>query len=199
MVTEPDFLFYVFPDPGPPGHHGPMRQYLSKSVAALVLSGAMLLAAAGPAFAPRSWGLPNLLAPCNDGRTFNGSLSLTRFDNRSGVLVARGSVAGTCGTEDNAIPVDAEFVAPVTLQNASCDSIDVLLGDISVPVRDGNVTLDLQNASRPQGTSVLLDNPTGDGRLRGQLCATARIVDQGSLSKIVASLNRVLLALASIE
>lgn len=157
-----------------------------------LMSAAMLLALASPAWAPRAWGIPNLVAPCTGGNTFVGSVFLNDFDSKV-TLVAHGSVVGACrpvGDTSSTGGVDTTFVVPATLGDASCESLSVTLGSV-----DGGHDLTIEMSSDP----ILLDNPTQDPKLRRLMCLVmgrdaSGLYDRQPL-RLVSDLDKVLLAL----
>lgn len=170
-----------------------MKRRSSSVVTGVLMVGAMLVALASPAWAPRAWGIPNLIAPCGTDMTFVGSLYLNDFDYKAPNVIAGGSVAGACrptGDTSETGHIETTFSVPVKIASASCDVISLSLGDLVV--RD-DVTIDMS------GEAVLLDNPSNNKALRKQMCLVMGRWRGGFYdkqpSRLMTDLDRILLTL----
>ena len=174
-----------------------MKRRSSSVATGVLLAGAMLVALASPAWAPRAWGLPNLIADCGTGMTFTGSLYVNDFAFKEPTALAEGSVAGSCrptgDTTSETGHLDSTYSVPVTISSASCDAISLTLGDITV---HETVTIDMSDEP------VLLDNPSKDKNLRKQMCLVMGRWRGGFYDKqparLMDDLDRILLILAGL-
>lgn len=172
-----------------------MKRRISSVVTGALLVGAMVIALAPPAWAPRAWGVPSLIAPCSDGWTFTGVLTITDFDSKV-ELLASGTIEGACRApgDTDTRAMNTTFTVTATVLDASCENISIALANISD--EKGN-TIDMRDEVVP------LENPTNDPRLRKLMCQFAgrwrSVMYLLRPQKLVADLDRILLVLDSLE
>jgi hypothetical protein len=141
----------------------------------------------------------------DDGRTFAGSLDVTRFTRQGQQIVAVGTVTGTITDATGAIapqtvpatavqvPVDLATTRAAAQATAGCEILDLVLGPLDLNLLGLVVHLDTVHLNI---TAV-----PGAGNLLGNLlCAVAGLLDgpgplAGLLNSLTALLNQILGAL----
>lgn len=164
---------------------------MRRSILALGLAAALLVAMAAPAWAPRTWLLPSIQGvACEtpDGAvgSFSGEITVDRFVVGKAGPEALVQLAGTCvTTTGKELEVDSGNLSriPVVIVAAGCEQLELLLGPAVEESRDGFVTID--------PFKVSLDNAEGSKRLGHTLCSASK-VSRLPLPAQVAALNRVL-------
>lgn len=146
-------------------------------------------------------GIP--LSSHQKGRNFKGTLDIVRFEERSGGIVAIGTITGKVTgkgkgnkpvTQENVV-LPVSFTAPVQGQSAdgvqaqaTCQILDLVLGPIDLNL----LGLRLQ----VNQIHIQLTAQQGGGLLGDLLCAVANLLNGGGLlSQIVGVLNQILAAL----
>jgi hypothetical protein len=124
--------------------------------------------------------------------TFAGTLDITQFTAKGGVLYAVGSLTGTLTNALGGVVgtvTDMRVLLPVSQISGTCDILNLVLGPLDLNLLGLQVHLD----------QVVLDitAQSGAGNLLGNLlCAVAGLLDSnGSLSAISRLLNQILGAL----
>ena len=165
---------------------------IRRSIAAVALATALVVAFAAPAWAPRTWLLPSVQGvACStpDGQTgsFTGEITVDRFVTGKDGLDALVQLTGTCVTASaTELHVDSDLLrVPVAIVASDCERLDLLLGPAVDATRGGFVTID------PFKVSLEDD---GSKSLGGALCLTSRLVPQAAIQAQVAALNQVLKA-----
>jgi len=166
-----------------------VTQFARKStalVAAFALLGVTLLPATASAQNPHA--NPALAIPVVGtvvgGGTFTGTATVTRFVNNAGVVTAVGTITGLLTNNAGATSsVISTFAAPVTVAQATCNILNLVLGPLHLNLL--GLVVDLNQ--------VVLDitGETGPGNLLGNLlCGIAGILDSpGGLARL---LNQIL-------
>src|SRR5262245_54690620 len=154
-------------------------------VAALALFGVTLMPAAAAAQGPNNRALTvPVVGTVVGGGTFNGTATITRFVNDSGTVTAVGTLTGILtNATGQASTVISTFAAPVTVAQATCNILNLVLGPLHLNLL--GLVVDLNQ--------VVLDitGQTGPGNLLGNLlCGIAGILDSpGGLARL---LNQIL-------
>jgi hypothetical protein len=164
---------------------------IRKTIAAVALAAALVVAFAAPAWAPRTWLLPSIQGvacstPDGQAGSFTGEITVTRFvagkEGPEALVQLTGVCATTSGTE---LAVDSNLLrVPVAIVASDCERLDLLMGPAVDQSRDGFVTID--------PFKVTIDNPDESKRLGGALCLTSRLVSRAAVQAQVAALNQVL-------
>ena len=165
---------------------------MRRPILAVGLAVALLVGAASPAWAPRTWLLPALqgvscMTPDGTTGSFSGEITVDRFVVGRDGPEALVQLAGTCQTASGKeLEVDSGNLlrVPVSVAAAGCEQLELLLGPAVDEGRDGFVTID--------AFKVVLDNPEGSKRLERALCGTVNKVPRVPIPAQVAALNRVL-------
>lgn len=143
-----------------------------------------LAAAPAPAAAP---GLAIPVVSSGTAGTFNGTLTLQRFANVAGSLVAQGVVTGTMTNAAGQVTSIAQNVtAPVgAASTASCQLLHLELGPIDLNLL----------GLRAQTNQIVIDVTAepGPGNLLGNLlCSVANLLNGGSTNAVASLLNQIL-------
>ena len=164
---------------------------IRRSIAAVALATALVVAFAAPAWAPRTWLLPSVQGvACStpDGQTgsFTGEITVDRFVTGKDGPEALVQLTGICATPSaTELHVDSNLLrVPVAIVGSDCERLDLLLGPAVDETRGGFVTID--------PFKVSLENPDGSKRLGQALCVTSRLVPRAAIQAQVVALNRVL-------
>src|SRR5262245_7079584 len=154
-------------------------------VAALALVGVTLAPATASAQGPltRALSVP-VVGTVVGGGTFAGTATITRFVNNAGTVTAVGTLTGILTDSTGAVStVISTCAAPVTVAQATCNSLERVLGRLHLNLL--GLVVDLNQ--------VVLDitGQTGPGNLLGNLlCGIAGLLDSpGGLSRL---LNQIL-------
>jgi hypothetical protein len=168
-----------------------MLQMIRRSIAAVALATALIVAFAAPAWAPRTWLLPSVQGvACStpDGQTgsFSGEVTVERFvtgkDGPDALIQLTGTCVTASGTE---LHVDSNLLrVPVAIVASDCERLDLLLGPAVDATRGGFVTID--------PFKVSIENPDDSKRLGDALCLTSRVVKRAAIQAQVMALNQVL-------
>ncbi len=153
----------------------------------IVISAALVVAAAGPAWAPRVHLLPGYTGPCTaqvEGAvvsgSFNGQASVVSYDAKENTLTATILVNGTCTAAGQPFSIaDATSSTQATVTAASCTELRIRLG--AAPVKD--VVVDLSGADM-----VLI----AEKRDRGLFCRIANARLKQGAARTAADLNALL-------
>ncbi len=163
---------------------------IRRSIAAVALATALVVAFAAPAWAPRTWLLPSVQGvACStpDGQTgsFTGEITVDRFVIGKDGPEALVQLTGTCVTASaTELHVNSNLLrVPVTIVASDCERLDLLLGPAVDETRGGFVTID------PFKLSLESD---GSKSLGGALCLTSRLVPGAAMQAQVVALNKVL-------
>ena len=172
-----------------------MRRFLPLLLGALLL--AYLLpgaVAAKPAATP--WTVPQAVTgTTGTGQNFTGTMTITRFANQGGTLMAIGSVTGTL-TDALGAPVGPTgtdtFAVPVVAATGTCAILHLTLGPLDLNLLGLVVHLDQ--------VVLNIDAQSGPGALLGNLlCAVAHLLDgTGPLGAIAGLLNQILAILSGL-
>jgi hypothetical protein len=153
-------------------------------VAAFALLGVTLLPAAASAQGPNTRALTvPVVGTVVGGGTFNGTATITRFVNNNGTVTAVGVLTGILtNAAGQASTVISTFAAPVTIAQATCDILNLVLGPLhlnllGLVVDLNQVVLDITAVTGPGnllgnllcGIAGLLDSPGGLARLLNQI------------------------------
>ncbi|MGW5360676.1 hypothetical protein [Actinopolymorpha pittospori] len=186
-----------------------MSGRLTRPIALLVTLGTLILAGAGAASAATATatatdsitGAASAARPvtgsADDGSTFSGMFTPTRFANQAGQLVAVGTVDGNLTRPDgstDAVSKSVTMPVDTAASNGSCQILDLVLGPLDLDLLGLTVHLDTVhlNITAEQGPGNLLGN---------LLCAVAGLLDQNTglniiLNQLVLLLNQILGLLA---
>lgn len=163
---------------------------IRRSIAAVALATALVVAFAAPAWAPRTWLLPSVQGvACStpDGQTgsFTGEITVDRFVTGKDGPEALVQLTGTCVTASaTELHVNSNLLrVPVAIVASDCERLDLLLGPAVDETRGGFVTIDPFKLS--------LEND-GSKSLGEALCLTSRLVPRGAIQAQVVALNKVL-------
>jgi hypothetical protein len=122
---------------------------------------------------------------------FTGDVTVERFASQAGQLVVIGTATGV--VKDAAGTVlfdftDAAFTAPVVIDQATCDILELTLGPLDLDVLGLVVFLDTVHLE--------IDAQPGPGNLLGNLlCGVAGLLDSGATSNVIARLLNQILGL----
>ena len=166
------------------------------TLATVVAFCTMMMASTGAMAAPKTGAGQNsaLLQSSVAGGVLNGIVTITKFANQAGQLVAEGNFNGTftnsAGTVTN---VSQPITAAVANATASCPILSLTLGPINLNIL--GLVISVPNTITLNITAV-----PGAGNLLGNLlCDVANLLNGSSLSGIldtlVADLNSILAAL----
>lgn len=126
----------------------------------------------------------------DNGESFEGVFTLTRFVNQNGELFAEGTLTGTLTNAEGAVigtVTDLPVTLPASNAGSTCDILDLNLGPLDLDLLGLIVHLDPVN--------LTIDAEQGPGNLLGNLlCAVTGLLDQGggSTSGLANLLNRIL-------
>jgi hypothetical protein len=171
-----------------------MRRFLPLLLGALllafVLPGAV---AAKPAATPYT--VPGTVTGVSDaGDTFAGTLTINRFANQDGNLVAIGSITGTVTDALGAVVGTAtqNVAIPVVSATGTCEILHLTLGPLDLNLLGLVIHLDQ--------VVLNIDAQSGPGALLGNLlCAVAHLLDgTGPLGAIAGLLNQILAILSGL-
>jgi hypothetical protein len=153
-------------------------------VAALALTAATLMPATVSAQGPntRALAVP-VVGTIVGGGTFTGTATVTRFVNNNGALTAVGVITGILTNGAGASStVISTFAAPVTIAQATCSILNLVLGPLhlnllGLVVDLNQIVLDITGVTGPGnllgnllcGIAGLLDSPGGLARLLNQI------------------------------
>ena len=153
-------------------------------VAALALVGVTLAPATASAQGPfnRALSVP-VVGTVVGGGTFAGTATITRFVNNAGAVTAVGTLTGILTDANGAAStVISTFAAPVTIAQATCNILNLVLGPLhlnllGLVVDLNQVVLDITGVTGPGnllgnllcGIAGLLDSPGGLARLLNQI------------------------------
>jgi hypothetical protein len=171
-----------------------MRRFLPLLLGALLLAYALPGAvAAKPAATP--WTVPQAVTGATTtGQNFTGTMTITRFANQGGTLMAIGSVTGTL-TDAVGTPIGTatdSFAVPVVSATGTCAVLHLTLGPIDLNLLGLVVHLNQ--------VVLNIDAQSGPGALLGNLlCAVAHLLDgTGPLGTIAGLLNQILAILSGL-
>lgn len=158
------------------------------AVAVTAFAGSMT----GIAWAPKNLLGAGISASCNladsGAGTFQGSISITGFTVDRGQLAAVGTMTGTCtpdvgGTaKPGEIPQGTMVLVPVSIDLLTCDVLDLLLGNVSIPSLGMTVFLSGRHLAVAPATKAE----------RGRFCAAANLVGVRSPADVVTPLNHLI-------
>jgi hypothetical protein len=124
--------------------------------------------------------------------TFDGTATITRFvrNNSTGQVFAVGTVTGKVTNAAGQVvqSLAANFAVPVTVQDTSCEILNLVLGPLHLDLL--GLVIDLNQVV------LNITAVSGAGNLLGNLlCSVAGLLDPGSLGRLVNLLNDILAAL----
>lgn len=157
-------------------------------VAVMAFAGSMT----GIAWAPKNLLGAGISASCEQkgtgAGTFQGSISVTGFTVVKDGLAAVGTMTGVCvpdagGTAKPAeIPQGTMVLVPVTIDLITCDALDVLLGNVSIPELGLTVFLSGRHLTVAPATKAE----------RARFCAAARMLAERPATSMVTALNHLI-------
>jgi hypothetical protein len=146
----------------------------------------------GIAWAPKNLFGSGIATTCEvkDGGTgqFQGSLTITGFTVTKGQLVGVGTMSGTCTPDigstfkEEQLPLGTALLVPFSIDALTCDTLDLILGDISV----SSVGMTVHTAGRH-----LVVAPATKAE-RARFCAAAKVVGARSAVEAITPLNHLI-------
>ena len=146
----------------------------------------------GIAWAPKNLLGAGITAPCDlkdaGAGTFQGSISVTGFTVVKDQLAAVGTMTGTCSpdvggtTKPVEIPQGTMVLVPLAIDLITCDVLDVLLGNASIPALGMTVFLSGRHLAVAPGTKAE----------RARFCAAAKMLAERPPATVVTALNHLI-------
>jgi hypothetical protein len=160
-----------------------------RTTAFAVAVAAFVTSMSGVAWAPKNLSVHVVEAACDvkdaGSGFFLGSVTLTGFTTVRGQLFGVGTVAGSCTTAGRKVVVRGteSVLVPLTIQELSCQKLDLLLGDVSV----ASLGLTVKTA----GTHLLVfPGSRGD---EAKFCAAERLAAVRPVTDMLSPLGQLLL------
>ena len=141
----------------------------------------------GVAWAPKNLSVHGIEAGCEvpdaGSGGFLGSVTLVGFTLVDGRLLGVATVDGRCTIGSTPVVVSgARAVVPVSVQELSCDELELILGDLSI----ASAGMTVQTAG-----SHLFVSPGSRGD-QAKFCAAARLAETRSLAQMLTPLSQLL-------
>jgi hypothetical protein len=173
-------------------------RYKATALALVAVLLGIILMPVVPAQAQNTSARPSLTLPvsgtASDGSNVTGTLTVHRFDNQNGKLVALGTLvaAVTDPTTGTVQQVATPVVVPVATVDPSCNILSLTLGPLHLNLL--GLVVDLNQVN------LTITGQTGSGNLLGNLlCSVANLLNgpglAGALQQITNLLNQILGAL----
>lgn len=167
-----------------------MRFRASTRAAAFVIAVAGFAGSmTGVAWAPKNLSVQVIEAGCEvkdaGPGAFLGSVSLTGFTLVKGQLFGVGTVTGTCTLASGArvvAPARGGVLVPISIQELSCDELDLVLGDVAIASVGMTV--------RTSGMHLFLSPGTSGAQAR--FCAAERLAAVRPLTEMLTPLGQLL-------